>query len=321
MPAVQAASPKPVAAYVADTHFCHTPPASRGETRQQWYARQSDYIAQLKRIAGWLPVFVAGDLLDRWDSPPELVNFLIDEMPHVYAVAGNHDLPNHNYGYIDRSAYWTLVRAGKVTDLPPGKEVPIIGQTLDFTVTGFPCGFAGDKTPRKKLAEGSRHLLRVALVHDFVWDASKSHTGFPGAPLNKDMFQHAKDFHDFNVVLMGDNHKQIVATMSNGQTIANAGAFMCRTIDERHRTPQVGILYSDGSILWQDINTSKDIWLDRVPDNTELPSAEELMEVLRKLGDVTLNFQKAVRDYVRAHDTPRAVRLMLNEIMDAKELQ
>ena len=41
-----------------------------------------------------------------------LISFAIRELPSCYAIPGQHDLPNHSYTDIQRSAYWVLVEAG-----------------------------------------------------------------------------------------------------------------------------------------------------------------------------------------------------------------
>ena len=101
----------------ADLHFSHDPPRARAESdTASWYRVQKTYINQLKYIANGKPILVAGDIFNRWNANPELINFLIEELPILHAIPGNHDLPNHSFDEIERSAYWTLVKAGKIID-------------------------------------------------------------------------------------------------------------------------------------------------------------------------------------------------------------
>ena len=37
------------------------------------------------------PVICAGDIFDKWNSPPELINFAYDNLPEIYAIPGQHD--------------------------------------------------------------------------------------------------------------------------------------------------------------------------------------------------------------------------------------
>jgi DNA repair exonuclease SbcCD nuclease subunit len=109
-----------VACCVADLHLSERVPAARGESPAEWLETQANYLRQIDDIARSLgvPVLIAGDVFDRWNAPAELINFAIDHMPTgVLSVPGNHDLPNHDLDQIERSAYWTLVRAGALSYL------------------------------------------------------------------------------------------------------------------------------------------------------------------------------------------------------------
>jgi hypothetical protein len=92
-------------------------------------------------------VICAGDIFDRnrkisdgWDAPAELINFALEELPDgMYAIPGQHDLPNHQYIDIGRSAYWTLVKIGKIKNIAPG-HFTNIGPYLQLF--GFPPGYS-----------------------------------------------------------------------------------------------------------------------------------------------------------------------------------
>ncbi|MFK5283767.1 hypothetical protein ACI3PL_29745, partial [Lacticaseibacillus paracasei] len=55
---------------------------------------------------------------DRWNAPPELINFDLEHLPTgMICVPGQHDLPNHNLDDMRRSGYGVLKRTQKIFDL------------------------------------------------------------------------------------------------------------------------------------------------------------------------------------------------------------
>src|SRR3990172_3116798 len=101
---------QPIAILTADWHLSHKPPIFRS-TEPDWYAamqRPLDEIISLS-VIHHCPVLCAGDIFHKWNSPPELINFVMSQADCTkLTIAGQHDLPNHNFREIERSAYWTL---------------------------------------------------------------------------------------------------------------------------------------------------------------------------------------------------------------------
>ncbi|GAG04154.1 unnamed protein product, partial [marine sediment metagenome] len=166
---------KVLALLCSDLHLSHVPPAARS-AESDWYAamkRPLDEIRELARLHGkadglkQVKILCAGDVFDssgadrrRWNSPPELINFAIDALPEgMYCIPGQHDLPNHNYGEIKRSAYWTLAKAGKLHNLPPGKSM-LLRLDGSATVTAFPWGYEIEPPKgRKRVATDLRIVM------------------------------------------------------------------------------------------------------------------------------------------------------------------
>ena len=98
---------KPVALVCSDIHLCHTRPTSRS-AEPDWYEAMARRLHQVDEIASYqqVPVLCAGDVFDRWNSPPELINFAIKNMPPMWAVPGQHDLPHHRLDEVHRSGLW-----------------------------------------------------------------------------------------------------------------------------------------------------------------------------------------------------------------------
>jgi hypothetical protein len=156
-------------------------------------------LVQLRALAEKLkvPIVCAGDLFHKWNSPPELINFAIKHLPKMYCIPGQHDLPLHSYADIRKSAYWTLVEAGVITDIPGGGFLDVPEHRL--RLFGFPWGFP--VTPCEDRREGWFHL---AVVHAYCWSAT---TGYPGAAPEHHARHHFKSLEGYDGGVYGDNHK------------------------------------------------------------------------------------------------------------------
>lgn len=160
------------------------------------------YLGQLRGLSEGhgtpgnpLPVICAGDIFDRYNAGPELINFALAYLPRMYAIPGQHDLPHHSYEDIRKSAYWTLVEAGKILNLEPGKPVGVGVMQL----WGFPWG-----TPVEPCPETPHLGIDVAVVHQYVW--MKEH-GYPGAPEENRVKNFLGKIVGYDAVVVGDNHK------------------------------------------------------------------------------------------------------------------
>lgn len=304
---------RPVAVSTGDWHMTIRPPVARAESPSEWLGVQANYMAQIAALhtrMGGVPILHGGDILDRWDAQPELINFLIDYMPEVYAVAGNHDTPNHDLRSLGRSAYETLVRAGKVHNLTPavGRQFP------DMVVYGYPCGVPVRPIPQSFKKDGK---LAVCLAHAYAWKVGHSH---PNARVEDRLDKWMDRVENYDVVLTSDNHSGFEFHRPDWPCFFNPGTFIRRKADEINYRPRVGILYSDGSVSEHYLDTSEDRFVEsevKVPSGDGI-DAEEFMKVLKELGDVALDFGQAVRTYLREHKVGERVKKLVLKALEEK---
>lgn len=314
---------KPIAILCSDWHLSERAPVARA-AEPDWFEAQARPLREIRELAmsrgkmgaatASIPVIAAGDIFDRWNASPAVINFAIETMPTVYAVPGQHDLPNHNMAEIKRSAYWTLVEAGKVIDIG-GTDVkynirPISvanGQVL--FLFGFPWGSEPAPLDKKNWAGG----LALAVIHQYVHTAT---TGYPGAPDEQKLSKALPGLMGYNAAVFGDNHKGfLTGGPGYGDTdtmppIMNCGTLMRRKQDEREYRPQVGILHSDGSIERHFLDVSEDKFSDpvEVAIPTRNPFANELLQDLRELEADSLDFRVAVMRAMDSNDVSESVR-------------
>lgn len=299
----------------ADYHLSHNPPVWRSN-EPDWYAAMQRPLDEIQSLSEMYdcPVFCAGDILDRWDSPAELINFAIENLPcHVYAIPGQHEVPNHNLREMKRSAYKTLCK-NKITDLPELQNIA----SQEIFVWSFPYGTKIKSEKRKT------KFLKIAIVHDYVWTGNYK---YKGAPESKHVENHSSKLingklYGYDVIVYGDNHKGFLVKVGK-TTIFNCGTLMRRKSDEEKYRPQVGLLYSDGSVKPYYLDISKDKHLTaeeaKQKEKTEELDMDELAKELRKLGSSALDLSEAINQYCKSKGINKLVRNIINKAMEKKK--
>ena len=278
----------PLAVCTADWHLCLKPPVARS-TEPDWLKTQRGYLDQVFSLARKydVPVLHAGDVLDRWNSPPELINFCLEVMEEVWAVPGNHELPNHSLAEVHRSAYWTLVQAGKVRNLTGS-----VTFRDRLRVWGFPWGVEPTPCP-----EPHDLYVEVCLCHKYMWTKG---TGYPGAPESGRVSLVRDQFKGYDFVVSGDNH-QSFCVAREGTTFVNAGSLMRRTSDQIDFLPGVWLVFGDNTVERVDIDVSGDRFVPtgKEPQGNPLTDFREFSQALRDVRGDTLDFDEALERVIR----------------------
>lgn len=279
-----------IAICCADIHLSLNPPLARKGEEQQpsgWFAamaRPLKELEDLKMDLGGVPILFSGDLFDKWNSSPELINFAMDHLPEMYAIPGQHDLPFHSIVDIHKSAYWTLVKHERIKNISPDHSWAV-GRHM--TVHGFPWGRKVE--PLKVIQPMGKPVLNVALVHEYTWTAA---TGYVGAPPERRVEQNFQRYGGYDVVVIGDNHKSweargVVPESPHGpfSCIWNCGGFYRRKSDEVDHKPRVGLIHADGSVESHYLDCSKDIMVPTAHEEQVIVN-QDLAAFLARLQDI-----------------------------------
>lgn len=305
--------PRVRAILVSDLHLQQRPPLARS-CEPDWFDAMARPLAEIRGLLRKhkAPVIYAGDIFDRWNAGPEVINFALRRLPRGFAVPGQHDLPNHDYDQMERSAYGTLVAADHLVNLPPGEPYEV---APGLTVTGFPWGV--DPHPHER-PKGCTDIT-VAVIHRFIWTKG---TGYPGAPEEAHLKAIRRKLKGYDVAVFGDNHKGFL--VPDGPTkIINCGGMMQRKTDEADYRPGCGLLHYDGTITRHYFNTTRDV----IIEYTEGESAvERLLDMsafvghLRELGeDDELDFRAAVTRFFAENDIDEQVKTIIREALDGPQ--
>lgn len=313
----------PVALFIADIHLSLRPPVWRS-AEPDWLEAMSRYLSELRKLQHNLishspiydvPIFCAGDIFDKWfgaHHSSELVNFALREIPKMYAIPGQHDLPLHRYEDIKKSAFWTLVESDKIKLLQPD-EISTFFYNEDnrLFVYSYPFGFDIEKP--EKIGVNNQGL-NVCIAHQYVHMPGHSYEGAPSSA----NIQNIKNLCCYDIAVFGDNHKGFDCVVGNTK-VWNCGSFMRRHSNEVDYAPRVGILYSDGNIVSHYLDTSHDKYLDIVSDiideKNEL-DISEFVKGLEKLGDSALDFTQAIKEFVAKNEVDNNVKQILLSLVE-----
>jgi len=271
-----------LAVCVSDLHLSETPPVARS-AEKDWLEVQAEYLAQLRTIARTYkaPIVCAGDIFDRWNAGPGIINLALKSLPHMYAIPGQHDLPNHRYADITRSAYHTLCLSGLIENLTTLPLTISPGLTLH--------GFAWNE-PLTKREEAEKGTLHLAVCHRYVW-AGHCHPGAREED-HANVLRATLHRYGYDAGVFGDNHSGFISDDSV-VPICNCGTFLRRKMDERRYRPCVSLYWSDNTFERIPLDCSKDVFLD-MPEELKGSMSENnyaaFIAELHTLGDAGLDF-------------------------------
>jgi hypothetical protein len=294
-----------IAVLCSDIHLSHLPPLVRS-AEPNWYAAMRRPLEQIHTIAGQhaCPVVCAGDIFDRWNSPNELVNFALTYLPPMIAVPGQHDLPNHNYEELNRSAYETVVLGGLIVPLNPAQPRRSVGCYL----FGVPWGHAIPQLPRE-----DAKILHVVVIHAYCWAGT---CAIPNASPSAYYSKWERQLKVFDVGVFGDNHKGF-----HRGKILNCGTLMRRKADEISYAPAVGLLRRSGKIERHELDCSEDKFIEQAEEIAELKESQGLdlslfVDELRELAPGSLDFRDAVHRVCADNGVAAPIRKIILGVLD-----
>jgi len=300
---------KVLAIFCSDIHLTETAPPARS-AEPDWMEAQGRMLRQLDALKQEhnCPIVCAGDLFHRHNPSPYLINWAIDNLPEMLAVPGQHDLPHHRYEDIGRSAYWTLVKVGRLSDISQRQHQCQVGKhSVVF------CGFAWDFEPSGDLEVGEG--MRVAVSHRFIWTKGK---GYPGAPDSHLEMPTIKLYSSFDVAVFGDNHQGF--GLRCYPRIYNCGCLIRRKANERDYKPRVGLLMADGTVDTHYLDLTGDVWAEQPDDSPDMEDmAEGLKDFISELKNTDtgiIDFEEAVDRWLDGHDCSDPVRKILLEVVE-----
>jgi DNA repair exonuclease SbcCD nuclease subunit len=306
MSSMQSTNKEVIAIACADIHLSHLPPIARAK-EPSWYramARPLVEITKLQERYNNCPVLCAGDIFHHWKSPPELINFAMASINRWIAIPGQHDIPFHNPYNLEKSAFWTLVEADRISVAGLKEQSEEIKYSTCITVDGFAWGV--------KVSEPYAPCnLNIALVHKYVSVGSR--TEYQGAP--KEVRIHVNDYEGYTVVIFGDNH--IAWDFKEGNTTFwNCGSLMRRNSDQINHKPRVGLIHPDGTVTSHYLDISQDVFTPvEEPKRAEIEGLSDFLSALTNLERSDPDFPAAIRQVLKEKSvSPEVEQILLKAI-------
>lgn len=304
--------PTPIAVSITDLHLTLQQSACRAD--KDWLAVQAGYLKQVRDLAHSfedVPVLCAGDVFDRWNPSPELINFALEHLPDgMICIPGQHDLPEHRAEAMHRSGYGVLKQAEKIEDISGTSRRTQHGFSFFFRMYGFGWG-QEITTPTRE------EPIKIALIHRYVWASERSK--YKDAPAEANIGNLKGVLRGYDVAITGDNHTFFQGTVGKCN-VFNGGTFIRRKSDEMFHRPCCGIIYSDGSVKRHFLDTSGDRFHEDVEDRSEVAlDMRAFINNLEKLGEHGLDFRAAVKQHLEKDDVPEGAKQIILEALKEQE--
>jgi len=286
-------------------------------------------ISELCGRLGNVPLVIAGDIFDDgWREAkcsPELINFayeLFCTFPKVFVIAGQHDLPNHRFDQLEKSAIHTLVCTGKVQML--FFDIPFHDPEGRYTLSGVSWNEEDGAIPDpiKMRTKDGRKVLNVIALHANVWHHERTRH----KDSKEDEFTDAwRDrLKGYDVAVFGDNHKGF---LTEGKPIIyNTGGPLNRNSDEKGTKRHVGILYSDGTVEKHFLNqkekwkSAEELVAAAVQSSLSRLDSDEFLSDLADSGAEFFDFCSEMLRHLKRKNVREEVRQYVAKILDeAKE--
>lgn len=300
---------KPLAIVCADIHLMLNPPPCRS-LEPDWFEAMARPLRALRELSLKLdcPILCSGDVFDRWNAPPQLINFALKELPSMYVIAGQHDLPYHVGNDIEKSALGTLIAAGHVTLVPPeGLWISTRGKQGFYC-----CGFSWNQEVQK-IDERPMDKIHIALHHAYRYTTKNN--SYKDAPDSG--FMNAKEYVGYDFVVTGDNHISWEA-FTDRQVFYNPGSFIRIRADQEEHRPRLGVIYANQvKTVFLDISKEKfnqqGISVER---QLVWSSMEEFLEKLSELKSTTIDFFGSMNEYMETHELSEEAKHKLREAIE-----
>ena len=280
----------------ADWHLRTDVPICRKETEEEWYQQQALILSFISRMANEhkAKLCIVGDIFHRAKSENKLVNLLLSNVQvkqGIYAIAGNHDLPEHSWMNAGDSSFGTLWLSHKIELLEE------IGSANNFN----------------QLFRGKNEEL--VFTHQLVLDDKAKLSRIKGAKTPQQMMD---EFPKAKLICTGDGHSTIIYKKKD-RLLINPGSITRQTADQKDHKP---------AIFFIDTEDFESLERIELPDHGEVSDehrrkAEEkeerisaFVEKIAKTKNVSMDFEQNVKNAIAEtemdSDTEKTIYKLLN---------
>ena len=263
----------------ADLHLRADRPRCRLD--EDWMETQRKACESVARIAvdKGADIFIIGDIFNSPRVPPEIVSlfitsFLEMEKQELYVriLAGNHDLPYHNWNNVNQSSFgilWSMVT----------------GYTsMMYTIETYSFAHFGETIIEKNNMDES-----ILFLHQLVFPSEKSKPPNVDAIIASELL---KQYPIYKWIFVGDYHSSYHYE-ENGRHVVNPGCLIRQRADLADYQPEVAYVDTDkGIVEWIEIEDKASLVTDEYLRKEEERNdrIEAFVESLEKSSQISLSF-------------------------------
>lgn len=295
---------KPSAILTADIHLRTDRPKNRTDDYFLAQEKKISFINDLKTRFN-VPIFDAGDLFNKWNSSPYLESWALKNLPDdIYTVPGNHEIESHNIEMLDKSSFYVLQTANKITMATENgidTTIPPVG--LRGTIFGFHWNY-NKEYPIPKSGKN------IAILHIMVTDEKLKYK-------NTAIMGHAllRKLKGFDLIVTGHNHKPFVIE-HEGRLLVNPGSIMRMSKDQIEHSPRVYLWYAENNTVELVYLPIEENVFDtkKIKEETEKNERlESYVESLQNEYEITLSFRKNMENRLKENKERKSVEQLIWE--------
>jgi len=313
-------SAPPICILTADWHIRPTVPVCRTDDFITAMWKKIDFVLDLA-VQYRIPILIAGDVGLKSQWPNWLEEEFIRRVKStstanggkpvdIFAIPGQHDLPDHNLDLWRKSSIGVLHAAEAVifwgvnNDYWPNKYQSLEKTFLE-SIFSFPYGIEISHLDRKK------HVTAdpvVAIAHTLVTErAPESFLAEHGACSAMSLL---KKFPEYDLILVGDNHKSFVIE-SEGRLLVNPGSLMRTTADQADHKPRVYLWYAQENRVEPVYLPIEEGVIDRTHIDLQAAKDERIEAYVSRLSEeveIGLSFEGNLESYFKSNRIRKPVQ-------------
>ena len=249
--------------FTADWHLRGDKPRCRLDENWIETQRQAIRFVVEQANARNIPIYIGGDVFHTPRVSTEVLSMTISELERnhcgVRVLAGNHDLPYHNYDLLHTSSVGILTQFFSEFEYTLG-------------INANPFGLDDSNRPEK-----------VAISHQLVFPNEKARP-MGCKELGRIPEEVLEQFTHADFVCVGDYHHKFFYVSDSGRCVLNPGCLIRQVADMKDYTCSIAVVDTDSRTVE---------WID-VPDQYELVTDEYLREEENKEESISA-FVEAIR--------------------------
>lgn len=311
--------------FVSDSHFRHDVPLCYQESGVDfWEDVQMPvmrWLFQSKDKYNINRIIHAGDWFNKPKPPYDLLNQCIkmfseyfpdgDSYKTLHCIAGNHDLPCHNYEQNDESAWGTLCSANLFSNDFSLYYSMFCGDCALFFVD-YDCLDSMDEALEVARTNGLKNIL---VTHQYIWKGNV--LPFPGCT-----YPNANDYLDmypeFDVIVTGDNHQHFIVE-KDGRLLINPGCMIRQKSSEMDYVPQ-GVLFNCQTMEYESVRIPykyEHITRDHLEHDEQVESRKNaFVESLEKDVEVGLSFRDNLEQIINKSNVSKKTRTIIQKVLE-----